>query len=250
MNKSAKLLVQHQPGAADEELEYTWMEGADAFIIDPCDCDVETVNAIPVDEMMIISSDPGNTLHLQQDKTCRWVCDEGLQKTAELRDEWKESEWIPKLTVFRPHTSYRFSGPAIGEGFSFYIPDTSTIRGWRVTDGDILLSEAVQKARALGFTSVWLHSLDAENEAKGLELEMLDRTEGSELNVWLSGGISNPQHLKNMVRVGGASAAVVDSEFARTYGIAALNEALLPVAAEPVTAEVNFVCGQGCSPAV
>lgn len=250
MNQSTQLFVQHQPGPEGEEQEYTWMEGADAFIIDSCHCDVETVNAIPLDEMMIISSDPENTFYLQQDKTCCWVCDAGLEKTAELRDEWKQSEWIPKLTVFRPHTSYRFSGPAIGEGFSFYIPDTATIRGWRVTDGDILLSEAVQKARALGFSSVWLHCLDAENEAKGLELEMLDRTQGSGLNVWLSGGISEPRHLSNMVRVGGASAAVVNSDFARAHGIAALNEALLPIAPEPVSAEVNFVCGQGCSPVV
>lgn len=249
MNERIQLMIQYLSGLTDDKDSFAWMNGADALIVDPCSCDKETVTALPVEHMVFDSINPRQDLELQHHQNTQWVCKEGLEKTAKLRDEWKDLDWVPQLSVFRPRMSYRFSGPAVGEGFSFYIPDTAAIRGWRVTDGDILLSEAIKQAKTLGFSSLWLHSIDAENESKGLELDMLDRTQDSGLTIWISGGVSEQKHLQNLTRAGGASAVIVSSHFAEQHGIEPLSQALAPLEPEPVVPEVNFTCGQGYSPA-
>ncbi|WP_275096871.1 hypothetical protein [Sedimenticola hydrogenitrophicus] len=97
--------------------------------------------------------------------------------------------WEPQLTVFKAAASYRFAGPAIGEGFSSYMPDTVAIQGWRVTDADCSLAEAITRASELGFASLWFHSKQAESRGKGLDLEMLDKARGGPLDIWISGSV-------------------------------------------------------------
>jgi hypothetical protein len=112
--------------------------------------------------------------------------------------------------------------------------------------GEQPLIDAVEHARQLGFDSLWLHSLDAAEAGRGLELEMLDRTESSGLDIWLSGGATESRHLSNLARVGGAAAVVIDHNLAQLSSALELCDCLAPLT-EPVIPEVNFSCGQGCA---
>ena len=245
MNNTIKLYVQLDTADIKDE-DQAWREGADGFIVRRPECTIDDLKKQPPATVVLQDSDPAKWLDLQDDRRCFWSSSEGLDATAALRDEWPELDWVPHLSVYRPSINYRFSGKGLGEGFSFYMPDTSAIRAWRVTDGEQSLLEAVEKAQRLGFEAVWLHSLDAAQAGRGLELEMLDRTTGSELDIWISGGVTQAGHLGNLLRSGGASSVVVGNELARQAQATTLCECLKPVS-EPVTAEVNFSYGQSYS---
>lgn len=242
MNEKINLFVNCQHAAANAlPEEFEWMTGADALVFDPCHCDVDTFHQLPVDNAVICSVDPERDSRWQENDLNQWVCDDGLEQAARLRDRWQKLNWVPQLSVYRPQTRYGFSGPAPGEGFSFYMPDTSTIKGWRVTDGDMLLADAIARATALGFSALWLHSAEAETRARGLELEMLDKTRGGSLDIWISGGVSEQNHLHNLTKVGGASAVVVSEKLARETSVENLSHALLPEVPEPEEVPVQFV---------
>lgn len=224
MAEEIRLFVQYGPGQG-EEME-ACLAGADAQVFDPCVCTPEQDPQLLEEETLLLNGDPQRDSGWLGNDRCYWVCTGGLDETLRLQHQWPDLNWVPRLTVYKPAVSYRFSGPAIGEGFSFYIPDTAAIKGWRVTDGDVSLTEAITQATKLGFDTLWLHSQEAESRGNGLELEMLEKASGGPLAIWLSGGITKLQHLSNLVRVGGAAAVVVPAEFAQEIGMQALRQAL------------------------
>ncbi|MCW8981664.1 MAG: hypothetical protein OQJ83_09780 [Altibacter sp.] len=228
MNEEIRLFVQYKPGAQDQQKEkLACLAGADALVIDPCNCTSEQYLELPVENTLLLNGDPQRDSDWLGSDLCHWICTKGLNETSRLRDQWPQLNWVPQLTVYKPSISYRFSGPAIGEGFSFYIPDTAAIKGWQVTDGDVSLTEAITQATELGFNTLWLHSQEAELQGKGLALEMLEKTHGGPLAIWISGGVTELKHLSNLARVDGAAAVVVNEELARETGMEALQQALV-----------------------
>ena len=219
---------------------YEWMAGVDGLVVDPCRCGVERFQQMPVNKAVVVAGDPEKNLDWRQTDFCRWVGDGGLDNIARLRDRWPELEWIPRLTVYRPKVSYRFSGQSLGEGFSFYMPDTAAINGCRVVDGDAPLAEEVTRAVTLGFSTLWLHSGEADSRATGLDLEMLDKVHGGPLDIWISGGAANSEHLRNLAKTNGAAAVVVNKRLVRETGIDPLIEALAPEAEIPETVPIHF----------
>lgn len=248
MSEETKLFVQYQPEAEDMQQEAdAWLAGADGLVINPCGCTPERLGNLVFETALLLAGDPARDVEWREDgERSRWICDQGLEATARLRERWPDLHWVPRLTVFKPETSYRFSGPAVGEGFSFYMPDTAAIQGWRVSDGDVLLSEAVTRAAELGFDSLWLHSEAAESRGKGLDLDVLDRVRGGPLSIWLSGGVSELKYLQNLARAGGASAVVVGEALARESGMERLRQALIP---RVPLQQVPIRIGQGDAPA-
>ena len=166
------------------------------------------------------------------------IVDAGLDACARMRDEMPEQKWMPRLLVSKAETIFRMTDTP-GEGFRFYAPDTSAIRGYRVTDGDRPLTAALQRARELGFISIWLHGGDAAGRGDGLELDLVhqgQRDFGDGL--WISGGATQPRHLENLVREGETSAVVIDATLFDQAGTDVLTAALEPV----VTKQVSVSC--------
>lgn len=228
MNESTRLFVQYKPGSPDQQEErLACLAGADGLVIDPCSCTAEEYLQLPAENTLLLNGDPQRDTGWVGSDLCHWICTKGLAETSRLRDQWPELNWVPQLTVYKPSISYRFSGPAIGEGFSFYIPDTAAIKGWQVTDGDVSLTEALTRATELGFDTLWLHSEAAESRGKGLELEMLEKAHGSPLAIWISGGVAEVKHLSNLARVGGVAAVMVNEAFVREEGMDKLQQALI-----------------------
>lgn len=209
-----------------------WMEGADALVVDPRQCSPRQFESVPVEIPVLFDGDPERDAPWRETAS-HWVCAQGLETAAGLRDLHPALHWIPRLSVSRDRVSYRFSGPAIGEGFSFYMPDTSAIKGWRVNGTDLSLGEALGRATELGFDDLWLHSPDAASRGRGLELDLLDRTRGGRWKIWLSGGAVEARHLSNLAGVGGAATVVVDKILAQQCSLAELRDALLPETARP-----------------
>lgn len=240
MSDAIKLYLDHRQTPADHITEdFTWMEGADALVIDPCRYSPGQFDSMPVERAVIVGGDPLLDAPWQE---CpgHWVCEQGLDATANLRDLHPALQWIPRLKVSRAEVSYRFSGPAIGEGFSFYMPDTSAIQGWRVSGSDLSLGETLARATELGFEELWFHSPDAASRNKGLDLDLLDKTRNGPWDVWLSGGIAGTGHMRNLMRAGGAAAVVVDGALALRCPLASLREALRPETPVPKEVPVTF----------
>lgn len=166
------------------------------------------------------------------------VVDAGLDSCAQLRDDRPEQKWLPRLEVSKQETIFRMTDSP-GEGFSFYTPDTSAIYGYRVSDGEHTLITAMKRARELGFDRIWLHSRDAAGRGDGLELDLVAQVRqyfGNSL--WVSGGATQPQHLENLAREGGASAVVIDASLLDHAGVEELTVALKPA----VTKQIPVSC--------
>lgn len=215
-----------------------WMQGAAALVLDPVGCTPRRFDAMPVERAILLNGDPARD-EPWCELGCDWVCGRGLEETARLRDRYPQLHWIPHLNVTRARVSYRFSGPAVGEGFSFYMPDTAAIKGWQVAGMSI--EAALNQVRALGFSDLWLYSPVAASRRRGLDLDLLEKTGRDDLAVWLSGGVGDAAHLRNLASVGGASAVIVEAAVAQACSVASLTEALVVKPPRPEAVPMTFM---------
>ncbi len=162
------------------------------------------------------------------ERDATWVCAEGLERTARLRDGWPELRWVPRAEIHSPSVRYNFVAAAPGEGFSVYRPDTSTIQRHRIADDEEDLHDWLARAKRLDFRTVWLQGRDAAERGRGLDLDLLDRARGffGGGRIWLSGGATEPRHLANLAAEGGAAAVVLPRAFAERCGCGSLLAAL------------------------
>ncbi|MEJ2590122.1 MAG: hypothetical protein P8178_01770 [Candidatus Thiodiazotropha sp.] len=232
-------LYVEQPQIPDDETAEScaWMQGADALVLDPAECTPRRFESMPVERAILLNGDPTREASWRE-QSCDWVCGRGLEETARLRDLQPRLHWIPRLNVTRAQVSYRFSGPAVGEGFSFYIPDPAAIKGWQVAG--VSIEDVLDRVTALGFDDLWLHSPMAATRGRGLDLDLLEKTQRGGRTVWLSGGANDAGHLRNLAGVGGASAVIVDATVARACSLASLSEALVVEPPRPEAVPMTF----------
>ncbi len=239
MSEKIQLFLEWPEQGSDGGDGMMCMDGADALIIDPRQCDPMLFERTGVERAVIRNGDPVRD-DCWLERPAWWVLDGELEQMARHRDSYPELDWIPRLEVTRARVSYRFSGPAVGEGFSFYMPDTAAVRGWRIDGSERSLNEAYARAIELGFPAVWLHSSEAAARGNGLELDVLDKIRGGPLEVWLSGGATEPKHLQTMARSGGAVAVIVNERLIRGCSMDVLREALLAEESVPESVPIHF----------
>ena len=182
--------------------------------------------------VMALTGDERNELaEWCEDRDPMRVVDGGLDACARLRDASPELCWTPRMTAYRPAVCYRMTTSHGQAGFKFYAPDTAAIRGYRVSDGDLPLHAALERAKELGFDTLWLHGQDAAEQRRGLDLDLLERAKRIYPDgLWFSGGATGPSHLKNLARAGGVYALVVGSDLLAEVGGQGLADALAPPA--------------------
>lgn len=230
-----------------DEAEVQRLDGTAGLVVDgrrmrPCDCQV-----LPSPVSALLGAQHVLAEWSEESSPVR-IVDGGLETCARLRDERPDLAWLPRLTVYKPEVVYRMSDYP-GEGFRFYAPDTSAIRGYRVDDGEQALQSALSRAKSLGFSELWLHARDAACEQSGLDLDLLDRARrhfGD--GIWLSGGVTRPQHLTNLAREGGTKAVVIDAGLLAAGGAAALTALLMPPAPPEQPIHFNLPRGQDTNP--
>jgi len=176
-----------------------------------------------------------------------WVADGGVEEVARLREQFPELAWVPRLTAYRPEVRYDFPRRYNEEGFSFYVPDTATVHGYRTAPGGLALGPVLERARSLGFETLWLHSRLAEQRARGFDLELVEQAgEVFRGRLWLSGGGTDERHLVNLAREGGVAAVAVAPGLCGACGGERLRLALASGAETGVP--VRFAAGRGEEP--
>ena len=133
-----------------------------------------------------------------------------LADAVRLRDRHPGLTALPIVGVRKATTSYSCGDAYPGEGFRCYVPDTTALRGYLVSDRDLALVDWLHQATSYGFDAVWLASVDAEARGRGFDMEMLDRARTTfPGRVWLSGGARTPEQIARLRDEGGTYAAVL-----------------------------------------
>jgi hypothetical protein len=230
-----QLFVEHTTNPITEK-SIELFDGADGLIVDPALVSVNEVSDFSTSSMIILrAEDPDIYEAWQELDKVVWTTECGLTESARLCDEYSDLTWVPRLNIEKSAKRYQFSNVSHGEGFKVYVPDTSTIRGYRVSDGDSdsSLEKALAQASRLGFKRLWLHALDAESAGSGFDLDMLDRARGwFSGDIWLSGGATAVKHLENLATEGGVEAAIVTEDLVQEHECATLTTALKRQVAE------------------
>jgi hypothetical protein len=231
---------------ADNEKAFEGLAGAHGLVLDPLAIDPDDADRLPAPVRVLRPTNPEDPGAWREQEGLTWASDGGLAGTARLRDAWPDLDWVPRLTVFKPTVRYHLSNAFPGEGFKVYMPDTSAIRGYRMIDDETGLAAALARAAELGFHTLWLHALDAEEKGMGLDLELLEQARThSRARLWLSGGAAHPRHLANLAAEGGTAAVVVGAGLAQQCGCEPLLTAL---ATTPVaSAATRLVTRPGCA---
>jgi hypothetical protein len=240
-----RLYVEFQPGE-EEEQQVEALVGADGLVVDPMVVDPQMAADLPAPVRALRTADAEAFPAWREQEGLTWATDGGLECAARLLDAWPELNWVPHLMVFKPQVRYRMSESSPGEGFKVYMPDTAAIRGYQVMGSEATLSESLARAAALGFQTLWLHALNAEEKGSGLDLELLERAARQfRSQVWLSGGAASERHLANLAAQEGAAAVVVPTALAKRCTCERLRSAL----ATPPTAGIplRFVSNPACA---
>lgn len=223
---------------ADTELYLFWREGneidekcclqeASGLVIKAGAITPGERAAIPTAVTVLEDGDPACHEEWCQRENALWTAEDELDSIASQRDSWPHLSWLPRINLYRPEVGYDFNDHTLGEGFKFYVPDTSTIQAYRTLASDQPLEALLQRAQELGFETLWIHATDAELSGRGFDLDLLERaTSLYKGRLWISGGGTEEQHLVNLAREGGAAAVVVSSELAYRFGCDRLNLAL------------------------
>lgn len=223
-----QLFVEHTTNPITEE-SIELFDGVDGLIVDPALVSANEVSDYSTSMIILRAEDPDSYAAWRELETVVWTTGCGLIESARLCDEFSDLTWVPRLNIEKSAKRYQFSNVSHGEGFKVYVPDTSTIRGYRVTDGDSdsSLEETLVQASHLGFKRLWLHALDAETAGSGFDLDMLDRARRAfSGDIWLSGGATTLKHLENLAREGGVEAAIVTENLVQKHDCSTLTTAL------------------------
>lgn len=182
-------------------------------------------DAVAAGASMVLTGDPADAPQGRRPDVY-WVA-HGLAETHRMRRLWPSLRWIPRVGCAPASTRYTCGDAYLGGGFRVFQPDTAALRGWRVSDNDMLLDDWLAEAAAQGHGAVWLAGADAEARGTGLDLEMLERARRRYRGrVWLSGGAREPRHLANLAAEGGADAVIVPAAMVAAHGLATLLAAL------------------------
>jgi len=226
---------------APDGLEPGQLTGLAGLVVDgscvtPAQC---SPLAVPI---VAVTGAPAELTEWRGDATPLRVVELGLEKCARCRDERPDLAWLPRLVAYRPQVVYRMSEYQ-GEGFKFYAPDTASLRGYCVTDGGRAVERSLERARELGFDRLWLHAKHAAESGDGLDLELLARARRNfEGALWVSGGVTEIQHLENLGREGGAAAVVIHKALLAQVRAEVLAAALAPP--RPPEAPIHFSPGR------
>jgi hypothetical protein len=202
------------------------LEAADGYILATSDLpsalDIEGKDILLQD---VLSQEPFE--RQMADQAQAHICRLGLAETAGLRDEFPDLAWIPRVDVTRLETAYHFPTTNYSECFRTFQPVFPSDGPFRVSDGETALSPWLERAKALGFDTIWLHNSQYEAYGTGLDLDLRElalKTWGG--NLWLSGGASTMMHVRYLVQEGGLDALVIPLDLACELGCDKIRTAL------------------------
>ncbi|MBF0168992.1 MAG: hypothetical protein HQL45_15310 [Alphaproteobacteria bacterium] len=170
-----------------------------------------------------------------------WLAEQGLDAAARLRDLFPGEHVLPKAVAARPSTHFTMGQHYTGDGFSYYVPDMTTYRTYRIDDGDQYLADWLERAKELNFETLLFDAPDARAEAKGFDLDLLEKIKRLfQGGIILSGGATEIVHFERLKKEGGCLGVLVPQAIGLTLGIQQISELIMdPPALEKSSQETE-----------
>lgn len=166
-------------------------------------------------------------LYAEKGAAVCFACEGGLTETARLRELAPDAQWVPITDVYKVDASYTFTANAYQEGFKTFQLNPGSFEERRVNDGGLSLTDWVDRAKHLGFERVWLDSSEAQAVGKGFDLIAARRTSRDlDGGVWMSGGGTTLDHVRNLTNECPVNSIVVDKAFLEEVGMGELRGVL------------------------
>lgn len=158
-----------------------------------------------------------------------WLAEQGLDAAAKLRDLFPGERVLPSAVAHKPSSTYSLGQNYTGDGFRYYVPDMTTFRTYRIEDGDQCLSDWLAKAAQLGFEAVLFESPDSAAEAKGFDLDLLEKAKRLfPGQIFMSGGATELVHFEKLVADGGCFGALAPQSVVMRLGLQKIADLLKP----------------------
>ncbi|CAA6603659.1 hypothetical protein MTBLM1_110010 [Rhodospirillaceae bacterium LM-1] len=180
-------------------------------------------------ELLLLRGSPQTSPEWAGQPNVLWLAEQGLEQAARLRDLFPGERVLACATASRPSSYYLMGKHYTGDGFSYYVPDMSTYKAYRIAEGDEYLSDWLPRATSLGFDEILFEAPDARAEEKGFDLELLEKIKRNYAGrILLSGGATEFVHFERLVKEGGCFAALVSQACALKLGIQKIADLLNP----------------------
>jgi hypothetical protein len=184
--------------------------------------------------MILLRGSPATSPDWAGRSNVYWLAEQGLDSAVRLRDMFPGEKILPGVVASKPSTHFTMGQHYTGDGFSYYVPDMTTYKTYRIDDGDQYLADWLARAVELGFDNLLFDSPDARAEAKGFDLNLLEKVRRLyQGGILLSGGACEPVHFERLLGEGGCLGVLVPQSFALKIGIQEAAQLLNPPALEP-----------------
>ncbi|TAN56462.1 MAG: hypothetical protein EPN26_03845 [Rhodospirillales bacterium] len=212
-----------------ENLDFDWT-GADGLLAKAGDLAPEKADDLP---LLLLRGSPATAPQWVGRPNVYWLAEQGLDAAARLRDLFPGEKFLPAVSAAKPSSHFTMGQHYTGDGFSYYVPDMTTYRTYRIDDGDSYLSDWLERVSALGIDAVMFLSPDAKAEAKGFDLNLLEKAKRLFTGgIVLSGGATEIVHFERLKAEGGCLGALVAQSAALSLGIQQIADLLKPPAEE------------------
>lgn len=208
-----------------QTIDFDWT-GADGLLASAASLASEKAQDLP---LLLLRGSPATAPAWAGWPNVFWLAEQGLDAAARLRDLFPGERVLPGVVASKPSTHFTMGRHYTGDGFSYYVPDMTTFRTYRIDDGDVYLSDWLARAQGLGFDSVLFEAPDARAEGKGFDLDLLEKAKRNfPGSILLSGHATEQVHFERLVQEGGCEAVVLDQACAMNMGIQKIVEILKP----------------------
>jgi hypothetical protein len=179
--------------------------------------------------LLILRGSPATSPEWAGRKDVYWLAEQGLDAAAKLLDLFPGEQVLPSAMARKPSSHFTMGQHYTGDGFSYYVPDMTTYKTYRIEDGDQYLSEWLARAASLGFEAALLESPDANAEGKGFDLDLLEKAKRNFVGrILLSGHATEIVHFERLVAEGGCFAAITPQAACSNLGVREIAELLKP----------------------
>ncbi|MBF0354859.1 MAG: hypothetical protein HQL43_06445 [Alphaproteobacteria bacterium] len=203
--------------------------GADGLLTRACDLEPEKAEGL---QLVLLRGSPESVPQWAGAANVHWLVEQGLDAAARLRDLYPGERFLPAVTATRPSTHFTMGQHYTGDGFSYYVPDMTTYRTYRIDDGDVYLSDWLERVSSLGFDTVLFNTPDAKADAKGFDLDLLEKAKRLfQGRIILSGeGAGEPVHFERLKEQGCCFAALLPQAVAARLNLQEIVKILVPPA--------------------
>lgn len=208
-----------------QTLDFDW-SGAGGLRASAKELAPEKAQALP---LLLLRGSPATSPDWVGRENVFWLAEQGLDAATKLRDLFPDENVLPSAVAHKPSSTFSLGQRYSDDGFRYYVPDMTTYKTYRIEDGDQYLSDWLAKAAQLGFDAILFESPDAVVEAKGFDLDLLEKAKRLfSGRILMSGGATEMVHFERLVAEGGCFGALCSEAASMNLGLQEIADLLKP----------------------